>query len=75
MAISSRRLVYIVTLTKEGSDPIEVSCRGDYKTECGGCGESVNKSKEISLTAVQKTQLINFGTQVVLADIESGEEE
>lgn len=73
MAISSRRLVYIVTLTKEGANPIEVSCRGDYEKDCGTCGEITNKSKDIALTTTQKTQLRNFGTSVVLADIESAE--
>ena len=73
MAISSKRLVYIVTLTKEGSDPIEVSVRGDYEKECGTCGETVNKSKDISLTSTQENELKSFGVNVVLADIETAE--
>lgn len=73
MAISNRRLVYIVTMTKEGADPIEVSVRGDYTKECSECGETVNKSKDITLTAQQETQLKGFGINVVLNDIETSE--
>ena len=73
MAISSRRLVYIVTLTKAGADPIEVSVRGDYEKDCGECGETIAKSKDITLTATQKIQLQTFGIDVVLADIETAE--
>jgi len=69
--ISERRLTYIVNLTKEGSNPIEVSVRGDYEVDCGSCGETTAKAKDITLTATQKTQLISFGKNVVLADIEA----
>lgn len=70
MAISERRLVYLVTLSKEGSDPVEVSVRADYEVDCGSCGNTTNKSANIELTEQQKTQLINFGKNVVLAQIE-----
>ena len=73
MAISNKQLEYTVTLTKEGASPIEVACRGDYTKECGTCGEATYKSKNIALTASQKTQLKNFGIDVVLADIEAEE--
>jgi len=69
--ISERRLTYIVTLTKEGTNPVSVSVRGDYEIDCGDCGQTTSKSKDISLTATQKTQLISFGKNVVLADIEA----
>ena len=72
MAISERRLTYIVTMTKEGNSPVEVSVRGDYEIDCGACGETTAKAKEITLTDTQKNQLINFGKNVVLADIEAG---
>lgn len=75
MAISSRKLVYIVTLTKEGAEPIEVSVRGDYEEDCEYCGETTSKSKDILLTATQGNQLITFGINVVLADIEASEGE
>ena len=73
MAISSRELIYVVTLTKEGANPIEVSCQAEYMTDCGTCGETTSKSKGITLTAQQKTQLQTFGIDVVLADIEAEE--
>ena len=73
MAISNKRLVYIVTMTKEGTDPIETSVRGDYEKECLVCGETTSKSKDITLTAQHKTQLQTFGIDVVLADIEATE--
>lgn len=75
MAISERRLVYVVSLIKEGAEPIEVSCRGEYEEDCGTCKRTTALSKEITLTGVHKTQLLNFGKNVVLADIESSEGE
>ena len=70
--VQDERLVYIVTLTKEGSNPVEVSCRGDYEVSSDDL--LVSRSKEISLTAPQKNQLKSFGTNTVLADIKALEE-
>ncbi len=69
--VQDRRLSLVINLTKEGNDPIEVGCRADYEVSSDGL--TVNRSFIVPLTSSQRTQLKNFGVNVV-AQIKAIEE-
>ena len=64
--VQDRRLALVIELTKEGTDPIEVSCRADYVVSCSNCGEEIQKSMtEVELTPTQETAIKGFANQVL----------
>ncbi len=61
--VGDKSLTLIIELTKEGANPMEVTCRADYEVTSDGVRES--RSLEVELTASQETSIKSFAQQVV----------
>lgn len=64
--ISERRLAIVLELTKDGTNPVGVTCRADYEISCSDCGQATQKSKtDIVLTPTQKSAIITLGQAIL----------
>ncbi len=63
-SVNEQRMAIVLELTKQGANPIQVTCRADYEKSCTNCGEVKSKSVIVTLTPAQETAIKNFATQV-----------
>ncbi len=64
--VSDKRLAILFEVTKEGTNPVEITCRADYEVSCGDCGQSTQRSKEgIMLTQAQKSGIRSLAQLIV----------
>ena len=70
-AISDKKMVLIIELTKEGTDPIEVSARADYTASSEGL-ELTRSLTNLEITTSEAQVIKSFG-QKALQQIKAAE--
>ncbi len=61
--VESRNITLVIELRKDGTNPIEVTCRADYEVSSDDL--TVNRSFQPTLTLTQKNAIKTFGVNIV----------